>query len=75
MKTKRQILEEKLKKSWLSNWKACCLIKSAHADREIRRLREKPPLGYEMEVRTKTSKVGKTKVIYNEYFLKKVLQN
>ena len=75
MKSKREILEERLKKGWLSNWQACCLVKSSNADRQIRFFKEKPPKDYEMKIRKRKIKAGKTTVIYNEYFLKKVLQN
>ena len=72
MKSKRQILEEKLKECWLSNWQACDLVKSSHADRQIRVFKEKPPIGYELKIRKNKTKIGTTTVTYNEYFLEKI---
>ena len=72
MKSKREILEERLKQGWLSNWQACCLVKSSNADRQIRFFKEKPPVGYEMKIRKNKTKIGTTTVTYNEYFLEKI---
>lgn len=67
--TKRARLIELLKKGWLSNWKACYLLKSAHADREIRYIRETPPSGYVIEERTKKAKIKKQTIVYKEFRL------
>ena len=76
METKRQRLIKLLKKNWLSNWKACYLIKSAHADREIRRIRENPPVNYELQERNRKEKIQGHTTVYKEYMLtEKVLQN
>ena len=67
--TKRERLIELLKKGWLSHWKACYLLKSAHADREIRYIREAPPEGYIIEERTKKAKIKKQTIVYKEFRL------
>lgn len=67
--TKRERLIELLKKGWISNWKACYLLKTAHADREIRRIRETPPKGYNLEERTKKEKINNQTIVYKEFIL------
>ena len=39
-------VERLLKDDWYSNFQICMELKSASADREMRRLRENPPKGY-----------------------------
>ena len=39
-------VERLLKEDWYSNFQICMKLKSASADREMRRLRENPPKGY-----------------------------
>ena len=39
-----QILIEVLKNFHISNWQACYLIKSSHADKRIREIRKTPPI-------------------------------
>jgi hypothetical protein len=41
-------LIERLKVQQLSNFQACILVNSAHADRLIRKIRAYPPIGYEL---------------------------
>ena len=67
--TKRARLIELLKKGWLSNWKACYLLKTAHADREIRYIRETPPSRNVIEERTKKAKIKKQTIVYKEFRL------
>ena len=46
--SKTQILIEILKNFQISNWQACYLNKSAHADKRIREIRKTPPEGYKL---------------------------
>lgn len=39
-------VERLLKEDWHSNFQVCMKLKSASADRELRRLRENPPKDY-----------------------------
>lgn len=68
--TKTETLIKILKKRWLSNFKACELIKSASADRLIRFIRENPPKDYEFLERTKRTKIDDLTVIFKEFRLK-----
>ena len=68
--TKTEILIKILKKRWLSNFKACELIKSASADRLIRFIRENPPKDYEFIERTKHSKIDGLTIVFKEFRLK-----
>lgn len=51
--TLKQGVERLLKQGWYSNFQVNMILKSASADRELRRLRENLPEGYEMKQRTK----------------------
>ena len=76
METKAKRLIELLQKGWISNWKACYELKSAHADRWIRKLRANPPIGYIVEERKRDEVIDGYSVHYKEYRLaKNVLQN
>ena len=46
-------VERLLKQGWYSNFQVCMELKSASADRELRRLRENPPEGYKVVQRPK----------------------
>lgn len=73
-KSKRLI--KLLENGWISNWQACYELKSAHADRWIRKLRANPPVGYIIEERKKHEKIDGYSVHYKEYrLIKNVLQN
>lgn len=51
--TKKEILEEALKKQWLSNFQMQLLVKSSSADRRAREIRKSPPKGFVMIQRRK----------------------
>ena len=51
--TKREILEEALKKQWLSNFQMQLLVRSSSADRRAREIRQTPPNGFVMIQRRK----------------------
>lgn len=51
--TIKQGVERRLKAGWYSNFQICMALKSASADRELRRLRENPPKDYVMIQRPK----------------------
>lgn len=67
--TKKQRLEKMLKDGWLSNWKACYLLKSAHADRQIREIRQNPPDGFLIEERIKKFKEKGHTTVFKEFRL------
>lgn len=46
-------VERLLKEGWHSNFQVCMKLKSASADRELRRLRENPPKDYKIIQRPK----------------------
>ena len=46
-------VERLLKSGWYSNFQICMELKSASADREMRRLRENPPKGFIVAQRPK----------------------
>lgn len=46
-------LEYLLEKHWLSNYEMQQIIRSSSADREARKIRENPPVGFKMEQRPK----------------------
>lgn len=46
-------VERLLKQGWYSNFQVNMALKSASADRELRRLRENPPAGYIVKSRPK----------------------
>lgn len=51
--TQKEILEEALKKQWLSNFQMRSLVKSSSADRRAREIRQTPPKGFVMIQRRK----------------------
>lgn len=69
METKNKRLIELLKKGWISNFKACYLLKTAHADRRIRDIRQNPINGYILEEREKSEKIDGRTITYKEYRL------
>lgn len=51
--TIRQRVEELLKKGWYSNFQINMEVKSSAGDREARRFKKFPPIGYKLISRTK----------------------
>lgn len=51
--TIKDLVEELLKTGWYSNFQMNSIIKSGSADREARRIRENPPVGYVFKQRPK----------------------
>ena len=72
---KSKKLIELMKNDWISNWKACYELRSAHADRWIRKLRANPPIGYIVEERKRDEVIDGYPVHYKEYrLIENVLQ-
>lgn len=57
-KTLIKEVEELLKTGWFSNYQMNMCLMSSSADREMRRLRENPPEGYEIKQRPKKMPKG-----------------
>lgn len=68
MSKSKQLLEL-LKNGWISNWKACYYLKSAHADRWIRYIRANTPDNYKLEERIKKEKIEGRTIVYKEFRL------
>lgn len=56
--TQKEKLIELLKKNWMSSFQMQQAVMSSSADREMRRLRENPPEGYEIQQRPKKMPKG-----------------
>lgn len=69
VKSKTTMLIERLKKGWISHFKACYLFKSAHMDRRIREISKRPPEGYKLIEKAKQAKIDKIVTNYKEFML------
>lgn len=68
--TQTELLTERLKNEWMSNWQIQQFLKSSSGDRVMRYIRSNPPIGYIMESRKKDVPAGYNKCL--EYKLVKV---
>lgn len=70
--TKTNYLIKLLKRKWISNWKACELLKSGSGDRLMRFIKADPPENYTMQERTRKAKIDKLTIVYKEFKLCKI---